>query len=221
MGPDHCGLHEVKRHLLLISKAMTKLDSILKRKNITLLTKIHIVKAIVFPVVVYACKCWMVKKVECGRMDAFKLWCWRRLLSVPWTARRSNQSILKKLTLNIHWKDCCWSSNTLATWCEELTHWKIPWCWDRLKVGGEEGDGGKDGFMASPWTWVEQTLGDNKGPGSLACCSPWGHKESDMTERLNDQEPICSGFKVVVLEAATRRQHFFMSGSGSLRRPEP
>ena len=90
-------------------------------------------------------------------MDAFELWCWRRLLSVPWTARRSNQSILRKSVLNIHWKDWCWrwSSNALATSCKELTHWKRPWYWERLKVG--EGDsGGWDGWMASPtqWTWV-------------------------------------------------------------------
>ena len=76
---------------------MTNLDSILKRKNITLSTKIHIVKAMVFPVVMYACKSWTIKKVECRRIDAFKLWCWRRLLRVPWTARRSNQSILKEI----------------------------------------------------------------------------------------------------------------------------
>ena len=73
--------------------------------------------------------------------DAFELWCWRRLLRVPWTARRSNQSILKKSTLNSHWKDWYWSwnSNSLATWCEELTHWRRPWCWKRLKTG-EKGD---------------------------------------------------------------------------------
>ena len=88
-------------------------------------------------------------------MDAFELWCWRRLLSVPWTARRSNQSILRKSVLNIHWKDWCWrwSSNALATWCKELTHWKRPWYFERLKVG--EGDGrGWDGWMASPTQWT-------------------------------------------------------------------
>ena len=88
----------------------------------------------------------------------FELWCWRRLLRVPWTARRSNQSILKKSVLNIHWKDRCWnwSSNTLATWCEELPHWKRLWCWERLKARGEGDDRGWDGWMASPtqWTWI-------------------------------------------------------------------
>ena len=88
----------------------------------------------VFSVVMYGCESWTIKKAEHWRINAFDLWCWRRLLRVPWTARRSNQSVLKEV-LNIHWKDWCWSwnSNTLATWCEELTHWKRPWCWERLK----------------------------------------------------------------------------------------
>ena len=101
------------------------------------------------------------KKAEYWRIDAFELWSWRRLLRAPWTARRSNQSILNidwKSVLNIHWKYWCWSwsSNILATWCEELTHWKRPWCWERLKVGGERDNRGWDGWMASltRWTWV-------------------------------------------------------------------
>ena len=84
--------HEIKRHLLLGRKVMTNLDSILKSRDITLSTKVHLVKAMVFPVVMYGCKSWTVKKAECQRIDAFELWCWRRLLRVPWTARRSNQS---------------------------------------------------------------------------------------------------------------------------------
>ena len=90
--------HEIKRHLLLGRKAMTKLDSILKSRDITLPTKFHIFKAIVFPVVMYGCDSWTIKKAECRRFDAFEMWCWRRLLRVPWTARRSNQSILKKIS---------------------------------------------------------------------------------------------------------------------------
>ena len=89
--------HEIKRHLLLGRKAMTKLDSILKSRDITLLTKVHIVKALVFPVVMYGCESWTIKKAECQRIDAFGLCCWRRVLRVPWTARRSNQSILKEI----------------------------------------------------------------------------------------------------------------------------
>ena len=113
------------------------------------------------------------------RTDAFELWCWRRLLRVPWTERRSNQSVLKELVLNIHWKYWSWSwnSNTLATWCEELMHWKRPWFWQRLKAGGEEDDRGWNGWITSPtqWTWVWANLGDSEGQRSLACCSPWAH----------------------------------------------
>ena len=93
--------HEIKRHLLLGRKAMTNLDSILKCRDITLLTKVSLVKALVFPVVMYGCESWTIKKAEHQRIDAFELWCWRRLLRVSWTARRSNSSILKKSVLNI------------------------------------------------------------------------------------------------------------------------
>ena len=99
------------------------------------------------------------KKAERRRTDAFELWCWRRLLRVPWTARRSIQSILKECpqVLNIHWQDWCWNwnSSTLATWCAELTHWKRPWCWERLVAGGEGDDRGWDGWMASPTRWTQ------------------------------------------------------------------
>ena len=93
--------HEIKRHLFLGRKAMTKLDSIRKSRNITIPTKVHLVKAMVFPVVMYGCEGWTVKKAECQRIDAFELWCWRRLLRVPWTARRSNQPILKEISPGI------------------------------------------------------------------------------------------------------------------------
>ena len=100
------------------------------------------------------------KKTEHQRIDAFELWCWTRLLRVPLTARRSNQSILKEISPEYHWKDWCWgwSSNSLATWCEELTHWKRPWCWERLKAGREGDNRGWDGCMVSPiqltWVWA-------------------------------------------------------------------
>ena len=90
--------HEIKRRLLLGRKVMTNLDSILKSRDITLLTKVHLAKAMVFPVVMYGCESWTLKKAECQRIDAFELWCWRRLLRVPWTARISNQSILKEIS---------------------------------------------------------------------------------------------------------------------------
>ena len=118
---------------------------------------------LVFPVVIYGCEIWTIKKAEHKRVDAFEMWCWRRLLRVPWTARRSNQTILKEISPGVQWKDWCWSwnSNTLATWCEELTHWKRPWCWERLKAGEEGDDRGWDGWMASrtQWTWVWASSG--------------------------------------------------------------
>ena len=139
------------------------LDNLLKNRDITLLTKVRTAKALFFPVVTYGCESWTIKKAEHWRTDDFELCCWRRLLRVPWTAKRSNQSIQRKSVLNIHWKDWCWSWNsyTLATWWEELTHWKRPWCWERLKAGGEGDDRGWDGWMASPtpWTWVWASFG--------------------------------------------------------------
>ena len=97
--------HEIKRRLLLGRKVMTNLDSIFRSIDITLPTKVHVVKAMVFPVVMYGCESWTVKKAECRRIDAFELWCWRRLLRVPWTARISNQSILKEISPGILWKE--------------------------------------------------------------------------------------------------------------------
>ena len=123
-------------------KSYDHLDSILKSRDISLPTKMHLVKAMVFPVVMYGCESWTIKKAERRTIDAFELWCWRRLLRIPWTARRSNQSILKEISPGVHWKDWCWSwnSSTLATWCEELTHWKRPWCCEGLGAGGEGDD---------------------------------------------------------------------------------
>ena len=95
--------HDIKRRSLLIRKVMTNLDSIFKSRDIPLSTKVHLVKAMVFPVVMYGCESWTVKKAELRRIDAFELWCWRRLLRAPWTARRSNQSIRRKSVLGVHW----------------------------------------------------------------------------------------------------------------------
>ena len=163
---------------------MTNLDSIFKSRNITLPTKVHLVKGIVFPVVMYGCESWTLKKAECWRIDAFELWCWRRLLRVPWTARRSNQSILKETSPGCSLEDWFWSwnSNTLATSCKELTHWKRPWCWEGLGAGGEGDDRGWDGLMAHEFGW---TPGIGDGQGGLACSDSWGRKESDRTVRLN------------------------------------
>ena len=118
--------HEIKRCLLLGRKVMTNLDSIFKSRDITLPTKVHLVKTMVFPVVMYGCESWTVKKAECGRIDTFVLWCWRRLLRVPWTTRRSNQSILKETSPKYSLEGLMLKLKLqyLATSCKELTHWK-------------------------------------------------------------------------------------------------
>ena len=149
--------HEIKRRLLLGRKAMTNLGSILKSRDITWPTKVHLVKAMVFPVIMYGCDSWTLKKTGHWRIDAFELWCWRRLLRVPWTARRSIQSILKEISpeyslegLMLKLKLQCFADLMQRTDLLEKT------CWERLKVGGEGDDRGWDGWMASPtqWTWV-------------------------------------------------------------------
>ena len=117
-------------------------------------TKVHLVKAMVFPVVMYGCENWTIRRISAEELMVSNYGAgedsWESLL----TARRSNQSILRKSTLNIYWKDWCWSSNTLATWCEELTHWKRPRCSERLKAGGEGDDREWDGWIASPTQWT-------------------------------------------------------------------
>ena len=135
---------------------MTNLDSVLKSRDITLLTKVSIVKAMVFAVVMFGCESWTIKKAEHWRIDAFELWCWRRLFRVPWTARRSNQSILKEISAEYSLEELMLKLNTLATSCKELTDWKRSWWWERLKAGEEEDDRGWDGWMASrtQWIWV-------------------------------------------------------------------
>ena len=136
--------HEIKRRLLLGRKVMTNIHSIFKSRDITLPTKVRLVKAMVFPVVMYGCESWIVKKAACRRIDAFELWCWRRLLRVPWTARRSNQSILKKI-LGVHRRGWCWSwnSNTSATW------WLI----------GKDPDAGKDWGQEEKGTTEDKVVG--------------------------------------------------------------
>ena len=150
--------HEIKRCLLLGRKVMTNLDSIFKSRDVTLPTKVCLVKVMVFWGVMYGCESWTTKKAECWRIDAFEVWCWRRLLRVSWTERRFNQSILKEINPEYSLEGLMLKLklNTSATWYEELTHWKRPWCWERLKAGGEGDNRGWDGWMASltRWTWV-------------------------------------------------------------------
>ena len=181
--------HEIRRQLLLGRRAMTKLDSVLKSKDIILLTKVHLVQAMVFPVVMYGCESWTIKKAECWRIDAFELWCWRRLLRVPWKAR-PNQSILKEiypeyslegLMLKLKLQYFGHLMRTADSLEKTLTR-------ERLKAEGEEGNRGWHGWMASSiqWTWPwanSRRWWDIQ--GSLACCSPWGQGESDTTWPLN------------------------------------
>ena len=126
--------------------------------TITLPTKVHIVKAMVFPVILYGCESWTIKKAERWRIDAFEFWCWRRLLRVLWTRRRSNQPILKEVIpeYSLEGLRLKVKLQYLATWWEKPTHWKRSWCWERLKAGGEGDYRGWDGWKASPtqWTWV-------------------------------------------------------------------
>ena len=148
------GAQEIKRHLLLRRKIMTNLDSILKTTDITLLTKVPLVKAMVFPVVTDGCESWTIKKAEHRRIDAVELWCWRRLLRVPWTAKRSNQSILKKSALNIHWKDWCWSWTSIL-WPPDAKNW----------LTGKDPDAGKN------WRWEEKVTTEDEKVG-------WHHQHN-------------------------------------------
>ena len=118
--------HEIKRCLLLGRKAMTNLDSILKNREITLPSNFHLVKAMFFPVVMYGCESWTIKKAECQRIDAFELWCWRRLLRVPWTARRSNQSILKEIKSEYSLGGLMRKLQHFGHLMREPIHWKRP-----------------------------------------------------------------------------------------------
>ena len=179
--------HEIIRCLLLGRKAMTNLSSILKSKDITLPTKVYLVKAMAFPIVMYGCESWTIKKAEHQRTDAFELWCWRRLLRTPWTARRSNWS--KEISPEYSLEGLMLKLKLPILWPPDVKNWL--WCRERLKARGEGDDRGWDGWHH----WLnghefEQALVVGDGQGSLACCSPWGHKESDTTEWLNWTELI-------------------------------
>ena len=181
--------HEIKSCMFLGRKAMTNLDSILKTRDITLSTKVHLVKGIVFPVVMYGCASWTIRNAEHWRTDAFKLWCWRRFFRVPWTTRRSNQSILKEISSKYSLKGL-------------MLKLKLPYSghlMGRIWLIGKDPDAGKDwrhekGMREDEMVrWhhrlnaheFEQTLGARDGQGRLACGSPWSRKELDTTEWLN------------------------------------
>ena len=161
-----------------------------KPRQYTLLTKVCRVKTMVFPVVIYGCESWTIKKAEHWRIDVFKLWYWRRLLRVLWTASRSEQSILKQSTLHIHWKDWCWSSNLCPPDAKSLLIGKDP---DAGKDWRQEEKGATEDKMVGWHHWLnghefEQTWGDGEGQENMACCSLWGCKEPGTTEQLNSSQ---------------------------------
>ena len=182
--------HEIKRYLLFGRKVMTSLDSILKSRDITLPTKVRLVKAVVFPLVMYGCESWTIKKVERQRIDAFQLWCWRRLLRVPWTARRSNPSILKESN-----PGCSLEGLMLKLKLQYFGHvmWRADSFEKTLMLGKIEGRK-RRGRHSMRWLhditdsmdigfgWTPVV---SDGQGGLVSCSSWRCKESETTERLN------------------------------------
>ena len=182
--------HGIKRCLLLGKKVITNLDSILKSRDITLLIKVHLVKAMAFPVVMYGCESWTVRKAERWRIAAFELWCWRRLLRVSWTARRSNQSILKEISLG-----CSLERLMLKLKLQYFGHLmrRVDSLEKTLMLGGIGGRRRRgwqrirwlDGITDSMDMSLSELWELVNGQGGLARCGSWGRKESDTTEWLN------------------------------------
>ena len=184
----------IKRCLLLGMKVMTNLDSTLKSRDITWPTKVHLVKAMVFPVVMYGCESWTIKKAERRRNDAFEQWCWRRVLRVPWTARRSNQPILKEIS-----PGCSLEGLMLKLKLQYFGHlmWRADSLEKTLMLGGV---GGRRRRGQQRMRWLdgitdlmhefEWTPGVGYGQVGLAWCNSWGRKELDMTEQLNWTEDL-------------------------------
>ena len=210
--------HEIKRSLLLGRKALTNLDSILKSRDLTLPTKVHLVKAMFFPVVMCGCESWIIKKAEHQRIDAFELWCWRRLLRVPWISRRSNQSILKEMSLE-------YSLEGLMLKLKLQYFGHLMWRVDSLEKTdagrdwGQEEKGTTEDEIAGWHHWVDGresgwTLGVGDGQGGLVCCDSWGRKESDRTEILNWTVTILSGgssFKRTYIKQKIIQSHWKQS----------
>ena len=186
--------HEIKICLLLGRKVMTKLDSTLKSRGITSQTKVRLVKAMVYPVVMYRGESCIVKKAECWRIDAFEVWCWRRLLKVSWTARRSSQSILKEQSwVFIGRTDA--EAETPVLWPPHVKSWLVGKDPDPGRDWGQEEKGMTEDEMAGWHHWLNAhefgwTPGVGDGQGGLECCDSWSRKQSDKTERLNWTEII-------------------------------
>ena len=183
--------HEIKRHLFLGRKVMTNLDSILKSRDITLSTKVRLINAMVFPVVMYGCESWTIKKTDHQKIDVFELWCWRRLWRVPWTARRSNQSILKEISPEcLSVLEGLIEAETPILWPPHVKSWCIwkdpdagkDWRQEEKRMAEDEMVGWHHRLNGHEFGL---TPGVGDGQGGLVCCGSWGHKESDMTERLN------------------------------------
>ena len=182
-------IHEIKRCLLLGRKVMTNLDNIFKSRDITLPTKVCLVKAMVFPVVMYGCESWAIKKAECWRIDAFELWCWRRLLRVHWTARRSNQSILNEISpgRSLEGLMLKLKLQSFGHLMRKIDSFEKT---DAGKDWRQEEKGTTEDKMVGSHHWLnghefDSTPGVGDGQGGLVCCSPWGRKELNTTEWLN------------------------------------
>ena len=212
--------HEIKRCLLLGGKVMTNRDSILKSRDITLPTKVHLVKAMVFPVILYGCESWTIKKAELWRTDAFELWCWRRLLSIPWTARRSNQSILEEIS-----PGCSLEGLMLKQKLQYFGHlmqransFEKTLMLERLRAGGAEGDRGWDGWMASliwrMWVWVNFGCWWWTGRPGILRFMGLQRVRHDWATELNwttlHSLPLASGHS---WKASPRMSHLYQEGS--------
>ena len=177
--------HEIKGRLLLGRKVMTNLNSMLKSRDITLPTKVHLVKAMVFPVIMYGCKSWIIKEAEHQRIDVFELWCWIRLLRFPWTARRSNQSILQEICPEYSLDA---EAETPILWPPHVRSWFTGKDPDAGKDWRQEEKGMPEDEMVGWHHWLsehEKTLGYGERHGSFMSCSQWGCKELDTTEQRN------------------------------------
>ena len=176
----------------------------IKKQRHYFATNVHLIKAMVFPVVIYGCESWTIKKAEHRRIDAFELWCWKRLLRVPWTARRFNQSILKETSPEYSLEGLMLKLKLqyFGHLCEKLTHWKRPWCWERSKAGGEGDDRGWDGWMASltQWTWINSRSWWWTGrPGVLQSMGSQRVRHNWATE-LKYQNLVKKFFNVILLK---------------------